>query len=54
MKHKFNKILFSKITKMLMLVNQIDFQSNAVFGRGHTLSDLKWEQTFATTLDVKT
>jgi hypothetical protein len=32
----------------------MDFQSNAIFNKEHTLLDLKWEQTPTTTLDVKT
>ncbi len=37
-----------------MPVNQIYFQNNVVFGKKHTLLDLKWEEALATTLDVKT
>jgi len=57
-KQRFNKFLFEEVifktTKILLPIYQIDFQSSVVFGRENTLPDLKWEQTPATTLDVKT
>jgi hypothetical protein len=43
-----------KTTKIQLLVNQIDFQSIAVFGMEITLLDLKWGQTPTTTLNIKT
>jgi hypothetical protein len=60
MKQKFNEFLSKgggvifKTTKIQLLVNQIDFQNTIVFGRGITLLDLKWGQTFTIILDIKT
>ncbi len=57
MKQNFNKFIFEKVilktTKILLPINQIDFQSGVIFGRENTLPDLKSEQTPVTTLDVK-
>jgi hypothetical protein len=41
------------MTKILWPVNQINFWNNVIFDREHTLLDLKWEYTLATTLDVQ-
>jgi hypothetical protein len=58
MKHKFNNFLSRGVifetTKIQILINQIDFWSIAAFGKGIALPDLKWGQTLATTLDIKT
>jgi len=43
-----------KTTKVKLLVNQIDFQNITNFGKGIALPYLKWGQTFATILDIKT
>jgi hypothetical protein len=57
-KQRFNKFqveeVIFKTTKILLPIYQIDFRSSVVFGRENTLPYLKWEQTPATTLDVKT
>jgi hypothetical protein len=43
-----------EITKIQLVVNQIDFWNTTIFDRGITLPNLKWGQTPATTLNIKT